>query len=71
MPSKKKADPTKLSVEARRCLRCGGVWIPRKKSRANVAGRILKEPLRCSHCKTPYWNIAPVYKKNEKKAVNQ
>ena len=32
-----------------RCLRCGHEWWPR------IAGL----PVRCSSCRTPYWNIPP------------
>lgn len=30
------------------CLRCGESWLKRT-----------EHPVRCAHCKTPYWNVKP------------
>ena len=33
-------------IHIHKCLRCGNEWASRN-----------EHPLRCSHCKTPYWHI--------------
>lgn len=47
---------TKIQVIIRTCKRCKEEWPQRGK----------KRPIKCPRCGTPYWDLDPVYKKQEK-----
>jgi predicted Zn-ribbon and HTH transcriptional regulator len=43
---KMQSTQVETTIQAHKCLRCGHVWIPRKKEKPRV----------CPKCKSPYWD---------------
>ncbi len=48
----------KMSIEKKKCLRCGYKWFPRS----------IKKPHNCPKCNSPYWDKKRI-KKEEKTNV--
>ena len=44
----------KIKLPVFTCKRCGHKWHPRKE----------RKPICCARCKSPYWDIEPMEKKN-------